>query len=109
MEAALKNFSNIEADRKYAMLGDMLELGDDSLNLHLAVLDQCAASGFERVFLVGKEFGDALRERGDDDGFLWFRDSASLAEWCASGEIQDAVVLIKGSRGTRMEKVIPSL
>lgn len=109
MEAALKNFSNIKADRKYAMLGDMLELGDDSLNLHLSVLEQCAASGFERVFLVGKEFGDALRERGDDAGFLWFRDSSSLAEWCASGEIQDAVVLIKGSRGTRMEKVIPSL
>ena len=109
MEAALKNFSNVEAGRKLAMLGDMLELGDDSLNLHLSVLDQCAASGFERVFLVGNEFGKALHERGDDTGFLWFRDSASLAEWCSSEGIEGAVVLVKGSRGTRMEKVIPSL
>lgn len=109
MEAALRNFANVEAGDKIAMLGDMLELGADSLQLHCSVLDQCVQAGLGRVCLVGAEFGKALRERGEDSRFVWFNDSSELCGWAASERIEGAVILIKGSRGTRMEKVLPSL
>ena len=111
MEAALVNFSNVEASRKIALLGDMLELGDDSVAEHVAVVKKALASGLDTICLVGAEFGKALKENEElnDDRIYWFSDSQTLADWLAGQKTNGATVLIKGSRGTRMEKTIPSL
>ncbi len=109
MEAALRNFAGIEAERKVVMLGDMLELGDDSLQLHVSVLDICAGMDLQEVCLVGAEFGKAMASVSGTERFRWFEDSAKLAGWVETQNLSDSVVLIKGSRGIRMEKVIPAL
>ena len=106
MAAALENFSNVSADCKVAMLGDMLELGEDSLQEHKAVIASALSKGFCKVYFVGKEFGAAAIET---DGVQFFQTSDELTEYLAANPVENATILIKGSRGTRMEKVIPAL
>lgn len=110
MAAALDNFSNISSDRKIVMLGDMLELGADSIAEHKSVISSALERGFERLFFVGQEFGKAAEEMDLQTGSaFFFRSSDELASYLSSNPLTGATVLIKGSRGTRMEKVIEAL
>ena len=108
MEAALSNFAGVQAEKKIVLLGDMLELGDDSVEEHLKVIRRLSSSSYFLVCLVGKEFGSAL-EKEDEAGVKWFATSSELAEWFKDNPVDEAVILIKGSRGTRMEKVLEVL
>ena len=107
MRAALDNFRHVQAARKIALLGDMRELGEESLSEHQKVVRQLRGDGLQAC-LVGEEFRRALEslEPGDEP---WFADSAALAAHLAAHPIRDAVVLVKGSRGIQMEKVLPQL
>ena len=113
MEAALNNFASVVAERKVAMLGDMLELGEESVVEHIQVVRKALVSGIDLVCFVGGEFAkavDEVRAEGDScDSLLCFTTSQELADWLAANPITDTAVLIKGSRGTRMEKVITVL
>ena len=107
MRAALDNFRHVQAPRKLALLGDMRELGEESLAEHQKVVRQLRGDGLPAC-LVGEEFRRALEslEPGDEP---WFADSAALATHLAAHPVRDAVVLVKGSRGIQMEKVLPTL
>lgn len=107
MRAALDNFRHVQAPRKLALLGDMRELGEESLAEHRKVVQQLRGDGLAAC-LVGEEFRRALEslEPGDEP---WFADSAALAAHLADHPVRDAVVLVKGSRGIQMEKVLPQL
>ncbi|MGN0201396.1 MAG: UDP-N-acetylmuramoyl-tripeptide--D-alanyl-D-alanine ligase [Candidatus Cryptobacteroides sp.] len=109
MAAALDNLASVVAPSKAALLGDMRELGTESLREHAAVIERLRGMELGLVCLVGEEFGKALEETGSPDGFRWFDTSENLALWLADNPLRDATVLVKGSRGTMMEKVIPSL
>ena len=62
----------------------------------------------ETLCLVGEEFRKAL-ETSPLEGVKTFADSDELAQWLHSASLEGCVVLVKGSRGIRMEKVIPEL
>ena len=106
MAAALENFSNVSADCRIAMLGDMLELGEDSAAEHKTVVESALSRGFCKVFFVGKEFASVSVA---SDNAVFFQTSDELADYLKANPLHDATVLIKGSRGTRMEKVIPAI
>lgn len=108
MDAALTNFAGVQAENKVVLLGDMLELGEDSLEEHVKVVEKVLAGSYSLVCLVGKEFGAALEKVGET-GIRWFATSSDLAQQLAANPVMDSVVLIKGSRGTRMEKVLEVL
>lgn len=108
MAAALDNFAAVQADCKIAMLGDMLELGDDSLVEHVSVLHKVLSCGLQKICLVGEEFGKALRDVTSEN-VEHFMTSSELAEWVEKEHISSSVVLIKGSRGIKMERVIEKL
>ncbi len=105
MDVALNNLSSVVSDKKVAMLGDMLELGEESETLHREVLEKAAAMGLSLLCLVGSEFGKVC----DGSDARCFATSDELAEWLKDNPVEGAVVLVKGSRGTRMEKVLPVL
>jgi UDP-N-acetylmuramoyl-tripeptide--D-alanyl-D-alanine ligase len=109
MEAALKNFANVESDNKVAMLGDMLELGSESVAEHVRIAEMAISLGLKRVCFVGAEFAKALESISTDDSVVAFATSAELTEWLKETGLSDAVILIKGSRGTRMEKTMEAL
>lgn len=109
MEAALKNFANVHADHKVAMLGDMLELGEDSLHEHVRIAEMALESGLDKVCFVGSEFAAALNQIGHGNCAYSFKDSTELKEWLNVNKLNDNMILIKGSRGTRMEKIMEAL
>lgn len=108
MEAALKNFSALQAERKAALLGDMLELGEDSISEHVRIASITLEAGFETVCFVGSEFRKAVSQIASSTALV-FDTSAELATWLSDHPLTDFSCLIKGSRGTRMEKVIEML
>ena len=109
MTVALNNLAAVVADNKVALLGDMLELGSDSEALHAEIAQLAFDSGVSLVCFVGAEFGKVWEGLDDKCGSLWFSTSDELAKWLADNPVEGASVLIKGSRGTRMEKVLPVL
>jgi UDP-N-acetylmuramoyl-tripeptide--D-alanyl-D-alanine ligase len=109
MAAALSNFANVQSDSKVAMLGDMLELGADSVAEHVKVVGLAVETGLSEVCFVGSEFEKALKEVEHPAGYRSFLTSQELADYLKSASVSGSVVLIKGSRGTRMEKVIETL
>ena len=104
MEVALDNFAGIVADCKIALLGDMRELGEDSAAEHLKLrrrVESMIASGqLTSACFVGSEFARS----GDS-----FESSEALADYLRRKQIAGATILIKGSRGVRMENVIDAL
>lgn len=109
MSAALDNFFAAEGLSKVAFLGDMRELGVDSVEEHIAIVRKLMNVPLKMVCLVGEEFSKALQCTGKADNMLWFRDSGELSAYLADFGLEGCLVLIKGSRGIRMEKVIDKL
>lgn len=109
MGVALDSFDLMEAPVKVAMLGDMRELGDNSLEEHVRVVEKIASSSFD-AYLVGEEFAKALAAAGTPARVLGhFASSDELAAHLTAHPLSGACVLVKGSRGIQMEKVIPAL
>lgn len=96
MQAALENFSLMQADRKMAILGQMGELGEDSDKEHRLVVDYLKTAGYDEVWLVGDNFKDI------DCPFRKFHDveevKTTLKEHCPEG----FYILIKGSNSVRL-------
>lgn len=112
MAAALDNLACVQAPRKAALLGDMRELGAESVGEHRTVLEKVLSMGLDLVCLVGEEFRKALEASGEASGsekVKWFASSADLAAWLEANPQSDLTILVKGSRGIQMEKVLPEL
>ena len=107
MAAALESFAAIAEPSKVVLLGDMRELGAESLAEHRAVVRRLAGMDLEHVCLVGEEFTRAVAEEGMD--FPCYPSSDALYEALRAQPLSGCTVLVKGSRGIRMEKVIPAL
>ena len=133
MDAAISNFESIKASHKVLMLGDMLELGEDSVTEHVKILEKVKEVNADATFFVGEEFwkaASAIYDRvpdlneaqtekiicsstvlkdgnGHETGF--FLTSTDLASYLSEHPLKDSTVLIKGSRGTRMETVLENL
>ncbi len=107
MKAALDNFAAVQAPVKLALLGDMRELGAESLAEHIKIIKQLKAFGLNAC-LVGSEFGKAVSNTGLD-GFSCFDTSDSLASWLHDNPVSGSMILVKGSRGIQMEKTLPEL
>lgn len=102
MAAALDNFGMVEAEHKALFLGDMLELGAESAAEHEKVLQKLAGMGAELVILVGKEFAAVNK----DSRNLCFATSDEAAQHMAAHPVKGFTILVKGSRGTKMEKLL---
>ena len=106
MAAAIENFGKLEAERKMVILGDMLELGEESPEEHLALGKLVAQQKFDIVILAGKLMKDALPALPKA---YYFPDKFSLHNWIVDHPQHTTHVLIKGSRGMGLETVVPYL
>ena len=109
MAASLDNFALLQADCKIALLGDMRELGEDSVKEHVKILKKLDDCGLTHACLVGDEFRKALEEAGTPDYVKWFPTSDDLASALAQRPLSGATVLVKGSNSLKMGKVLPTL
>ncbi len=103
MMAALENFRQMEAAHKVAILGDMKELGEGSHEEHQKVVDFLKECGFERVMLVGPEFG------GTSSSFEHYKDVKEVEALLAAHPLQGCCVLVKGSNSMKLSELPASL
>lgn len=108
MAAALDNLASVQAPLKAAMLGDMRELGEDSVAEHVAILKKLVSMDLDLVCLVGEEFRKALSQV-DPAAAHWFGTSDDLAVWLKANPVSGHTILVKGSRGIRMERILSEL
>ena len=103
MEAALLNFSKIK-EAKTVILGDMFELGENALKEHQAVAELADKLGFTKVFLIGKNFNSLKIPQSSNFGMFLNREEAEI--YFKDNPLQEKHVLIKGSRGMALEKLL---
>jgi UDP-N-acetylmuramoyl-tripeptide--D-alanyl-D-alanine ligase len=112
MRAALAVLGDLDIEpggRRIAVLGDMLELGENSPDLHRALADPVSASRADMVFAVGPLMTNLVEA---------LPSALVSAHTQASAEIIDRIcdeirpgdaVMVKGSRGTRMTPIVQAL
>ncbi len=101
MEEALRNFSEMEGNSKIAVLGDMLELGPYAEAEHLRIAEMAKEMGFQDIILVGKEFS----KLSEEDIYI-FENVEQLKAWWKGEKIEHSLILIKGSRGIQLERLL---
>ncbi|MGB5942044.1 MAG: UDP-N-acetylmuramoyl-tripeptide--D-alanyl-D-alanine ligase [Leeuwenhoekiella sp.] len=110
MEAALNNLEVTPATRKIAVLGDMFELGLDAEIEHQSIVDLATAKGLDKVFLLGENFiktnvcSETIEKYSDFDAFAEAYPKEKL-----EALLEGSTVLIKGSRGMALERILKIL
>lgn len=105
MTAALKNIAVLSANKKTAILGDMFELGPESLGQHELIVKQANESGLDQLIFIGKDFY-AFK---DNFKGIFFETPAKAAKYLEETSVQDHLVLLKGSRGMKLESLLQYL
>jgi UDP-N-acetylmuramoyl-tripeptide--D-alanyl-D-alanine ligase len=103
MKVAIENFAKLAGDHKIVLLGAMMELGAQSADEHLALLQLIAGCHFTHVVLVGDDF---LMHQHALPQFIYFKTTAEAKAWLVAQNPTHALLLIKGSRSMQMETVL---
>lgn len=105
MMMALANFTNIQNDQKCVILGDMLELGEASDEEHQKIVDFVESQNFSDVYLVGPQFKKTITGNKKKE----FDNAELLSNYLKTQPIENKLILIKGSRGIHLEKILELL
>lgn len=105
MKASLENFSKSQFLNKQIILGDMLELGADSVAEHSKVIALLGQIEFEKCHLVGGEFAKAAALSTLPENILLFNDVYALKEYFAAHPVEGKTILVKGSNGIKLPQI----
>ena len=105
MEAALIHFSNSNEKNKIIIMGDMFELGKDSLHYHQNIINLCKKIDFRKIFIVGEIFS----KTNYSEEFISKLNVNELIDHLKSFSIKNSCILVKGSRGIELEKIVNHL
>jgi len=103
MRAAVLNFAQMEVAEKTLILGDMLELGNQSEEEHQNIVKLLQQNSFKNVLLVGQEF------KKTRNSFHNFENVSELIDYVTKNPLRNNYILIKGSRGIKLERVLSFL
>ena len=108
MSAAITYFNELKADKKMVILGDMFELGEETVEEHEALGKLLATCNFDKILLIGSLMESALKELPMMK-VLYFPDKFGLHTWLQDYPQNNTHILVKGSRGMGLESVLPFL
>ena len=100
MKVAIENFALMDGENKIVILGGMMELGNESMKEHAAIIDLLSKYKWMQVVVAGKDFINL------PSSILHFNDATEIAGWFKKQQFKNATILIKGSRSMAMEKVL---
>jgi len=111
---ALESVCQIKSGKiRWAVMGDMLELGEYSKEGHKQVGENILKNNFNKLVTVGSqavEIGDTAHKLGMDSSNIYnFLDSNSAAKFLKENISENNLLLIKGSQGARMEIVVKEI
>lgn len=103
MQAALRNLASLQADSKGVILGEMRELGEESEYEHRQIVELIRTiPHLDMVALVGKKYQPFARE----NGFRCFDSVVDAKIWFDGFHFKQMTILIKGSRGVALERLL---
>ena len=105
MGVAVNNFADLPMKNKLVILGDMLELGDDTEKEHHQLIELLEKRSLANVYLVG----DIFSKVNQVDHFKTFNNADEVIDELEKKEVKNHYILIKGSRGIQLEKVVEKL
>ena len=102
MTVALDNLDATDAKSKVLILADMFELGDESANEHRLILKKALLTKAQRRIFVGEEF---YKLRGIEDA-EFYRNTLEALEALHQDAVKQSTILLKGSRGMKLESLL---
>lgn len=105
MFVAIENIAKLEADKKTLILGDMFELGEESLTEHQLIIDKALSYPFDNVIFIGEAFFKAQKE--EDAAF--FKSTSEFKLTLQKNPLSQNLILLKGSRGMKLESLLEDL
>jgi UDP-N-acetylmuramoyl-tripeptide--D-alanyl-D-alanine ligase len=107
MAVAIENLGKIEAQHKVLILGDMFEMGDESAAEHAAIIKKAMETPVDERFFIGSEFAMQKPEAGGQkSGAVFYNTAEEAIAGLKVNPIKNATVLIKGSRGMALERLV---
>jgi UDP-N-acetylmuramoyl-tripeptide--D-alanyl-D-alanine ligase len=101
MKAALENFDKSKANKKIIILGDMFELGKTTESEHQNIADLAEKSNFDTIIFIGKNFFKVQSKKA-----IKFKELSLFTASFNKDNYENASLLIKGSRGMTLEKIL---
>ena len=105
MTVAIKNLNNLTAAKKVAILGDMFELGEESALQHHQIITLATGIDASILVFVGHHFYAA---KGSSSAYF-FQTIEEASNFIETQNWDNALILLKGSRGMALEKLLPLL
>lgn len=116
MLSALYFFNSLKIDgKKILVLGDMFELGDNSLAIHSEILDNALSHDYFAFLFFGKTFSSLLKKKQHNKALVFWSETFDLSDMerlvraIANDITKNDIVLLKASRGIGLERIIPLL
>ena len=103
MQVAIENFKQLQHNKKIAILGDMFELGEESIEEHKKIITLLSDEPKITTYFIGKDFYSNTIEK---EHFIFFEDFTSFTTHLQSIQIINSLILIKGSRGMTLERTL---
>lgn len=101
MRLAIENFVQYPADHRVVMLGDMFEVGETALAEHQQIVNLLERSAIDRAFVCGETFAQTQTKK-----VLQYPSFEALQKAVRQAGIHSSLILIKGSRGMQMERLL---
>ena len=102
MILAIKYFEELKLDNKILVLGDMFELGKETIKFHQEIIDYCEMIDVKKVYLIGNIFSKTTFSKK----FIACLDIKELIGKKDFRNISNSNFLVKGSRGIKLENII---
>jgi UDP-N-acetylmuramoyl-tripeptide--D-alanyl-D-alanine ligase len=110
LASALKSLASLPAQRRIAVLGDMLELGEKEIEFHIGAGEDIVAQGWDVLITVGRlslHLAEGARAAGLDPSHIFsFASSEEAAAKAVSLIRAGDLILVKGSRGMKMDLIV---
>ncbi len=110
MAVAIENLSKLDAAQKVLILGDMFEMGAEAGAEHETIIKKALAAGVDERIFIGAEFQKAAQsmDHGPStiDNTVFHPGVEAASAYLKNNPIQNATVLIKGSRGMALERLV---
>jgi UDP-N-acetylmuramoyl-tripeptide--D-alanyl-D-alanine ligase len=108
MQVAIENIGQLQADRKVLILGDMFELGDEAAAEHLNIIKKALDTNVAERIFIGKEFY-RQKAKGEKQKAVFYETAEDAIAGLKANPIRDSTILIKGSRGMALERLVELL
>lgn len=103
MIVALENFIQLEKNNKVIIIGDMFELGDESIEEHKSIVNYLNKEDQITCYFIGKNF---YLNKNSRNNHFFYKDFESFVLFLNENHFSNKTILIKGSRGMALERVL---